>query len=107
MQAESRTVRVVSGLQRDFTFVLTTLPVTTWMVDGTRINVYAVATEVEGSVQTGVSASRALRLFNAQFGQYPYNELDFVAVVVYRLIRRGAPRLIRPRLLLVIPLCRI
>ena len=80
MQAESRTVRVVSGLQRDFTFVLTTLPVTTWMVDGTRINVYADATEVEGSVQTGVSASRALRLFNAQFGQYPYNELDIVAV---------------------------
>ena len=77
---DTRTVRVVSGLQRDFTFVLTTLPVTTRMVDGTRINVYADADEVEGSAQTIHYASRALRLFNAQFGQYPYNELDIVAV---------------------------
>ncbi len=75
------TVRIVSGLQRDFAFVLTTLTPVITMVDGTRIRVYAAADEShQGAAQTLYYATQSLRLFNARFGQYPYNELDFVAV---------------------------
>ncbi len=77
----TQTVRVVSGLQRDFAFVLTTLPATSAIVDGTRVTVYAAPSEENrAATQTLIAATQALRLFNARFGQYPYGELDVVAV---------------------------
>ena len=75
-----RTIRVVSGLQRDFTFVVTTLPAITQMFAGTKIHVYAPDTLAAGRAQTLHVAQHALGVFGAQFGQYPYNELDIVAV---------------------------
>ncbi len=77
----THTVRIVSGLQRDFAFVLTTLPATSATVDGTRVNVYAEpGADNSAAIQTLTAATQALRLFNARFGQYPYRELDVVAV---------------------------
>jgi hypothetical protein len=77
---DTRTVRVVSGLQRDYTFVVTTLPVQSLVYAGTRINVYAAEKLAVGSAQALRVAQHALGVFRAQFGQYPYNELDIVAV---------------------------
>lgn len=79
-RAQEHTYQLVSGLQRDFTLVATTLPVVTSVVDGTRINIYHDATQRNAAHVALRYAAQSLRTFNRLFGQYPYNELDFVSV---------------------------
>ena len=74
------TYQIVSGLQRDFANVATTLPQLTEVVDGTRINIYYPVTQRSTAQSAMRYAKQSLVAFNTQFGQYPYNELDFVAV---------------------------
>lgn len=73
-------VHVVSGLQRDFMLVATTLPRVSTTVDGTQINVYYPTGNIRGGRLALKFARQAVQLFNTKFGQYPYNELDIVAV---------------------------
>lgn len=78
--ASEHTYQIVSGLQRDFTLVATTLSHLTQVVAGTRINIYY-PPQQRADAQLALSyAAQALRVFNQRFGQYPYNELDVVAV---------------------------
>lgn len=78
--ATEHVYQIVSGLQRDFTVVATTLPHLTEQKAGTRVNIYY----PEGQRAVAIDAMRytmqSLTVFNQQFGQYPYNELDIVAV---------------------------
>jgi aminopeptidase N len=60
--------------------VATTLPQLTEVVDGTRINIYYPVTQRSTAQSAMRYAKQSLVAFNTQFGQYPYNELDFVAV---------------------------
>jgi hypothetical protein len=76
----TQTIHVVSGLQRDFTLVATTLPRVSGSIDGTRINVYYPTGNIRGGRLALKFARQAIQLFNVKFGQYPYNELDIVAV---------------------------
>lgn len=78
--ASEHTYQIVSGLQRDFTIVVTTLPQLTTVIDGTRINIYYPRDQRAAAQQALRYATQSLVTFNQQFGQYPYNELDFVAV---------------------------
>ena len=78
--ASEHTYQIVSGLQRDFTIVATTLPQLTTVIDGTRINIYYPRGQRASAQQALRYATQSLVTFNQQFGQYPYNELDFVAV---------------------------
>lgn len=79
-RAQEHTYQLVSGLQRDFMLVATTLPVVTTVVDGTRINIYHDASQRTAAYTAMRYAAQSLRTFNRLFGQYPYNELDFVSV---------------------------
>lgn len=72
----SQTVRVVSGLQRDFMLVATTNPHVSTVVDGTTISMYYPNDDVDSATLALGYASAALHLFNTTIGQYPYNELD-------------------------------
>jgi hypothetical protein len=72
--------QIVSGLQRDFTIVATTLSHVTEVVAGTRINIYYPPDQHASAQKAMRYAAQSLTVFNQQFGQYPYNELDFVAV---------------------------
>ncbi len=72
--------QIVSGVQRDFTIVATTLPQISQTVDGTRINIYYPLGQRAAAYDALRYAYKALVVFNQYFGQYPYNELDLVAV---------------------------
>jgi len=74
------TYQIVSGLQRDFTIVATTLPHLTKVIEGTRINIYYPRKQRADAQLAMRYAAQSLEVFNQRFGQYPYNELDFVAV---------------------------
>jgi hypothetical protein len=74
------TYQIVSGLQRDFTLVATTLPHITSVVAGTRVNIYYPSAQRADAQLAMRYATQAITTFNQRFGQYPYNELDFVAV---------------------------
>lgn len=72
----TQTVRVVSGLQRDFMLVATSNPRVSTVVDGTTISMYYPNGDIDSANLTLGYASAALRVFNTTIGQYPYNELD-------------------------------
>ena len=74
------TYQIVSGLQRDFTVVATTLPSLTDVVAGTRINIYYPRDQRAAAQLAMRYAKQSLVVFNQRFGQYPYNELDMVAI---------------------------
>ncbi len=76
----NQTVRIVSGLQRDFALAISTLSNVNATVDGTKITVYYPTGNLKGGQATLTYASQALRVFNGLYGQYPYNELDIVTV---------------------------
>lgn len=78
--ANEHTYQIVSGLQRDFMLVATTLSQHTDVVAGTRINIYYPPNQQASAQKAMRYASQSLTVYNQQFGQYPYNELDFVAV---------------------------
>lgn len=76
----NQTVRMVSGLQRDFALAVSTLSSVNATVDGTKITVYYPNGQLKGGQASLTYASHALRIFNGIYGQYPYNELDIVTV---------------------------
>lgn len=76
----NQTVRIVSGLQRDFALAVSKLSSVNATVDGTKISVYYPHGNRTGGQVTLAYASQALRTFNGLYGQYPYNELDIVTV---------------------------
>jgi len=76
----NQTVRIVSGLQRDFALAVSELSSVNATVDGTKISVYYPHGNRTGGQVTLTYASQALRTFNGLYGQYPYNELDIVTV---------------------------
>lgn len=78
--ATNQQVRVVSGLQRDFVVVLTTLAHISTTTNGITLNVYYPNGNIRGGQLALKFARQAVLLFNDTFGQYPYNELDMVAV---------------------------
>ena len=78
--ASKQQIHVVSGLQRDFMVVATTLAHVSTTVDGTTLNVYYPNGNVRGGQLALKFARQAIHLYNDMFGQYPYNELDMVAV---------------------------
>jgi hypothetical protein len=78
--AAEHTYQIVSGLQRDFMLVATTLPHITSVVEGTRVNIYYPSTQRVDAQLAMRYATQSLTVFNQRFGQYPYNEIDFVAV---------------------------
>ncbi len=78
--ATDQQIHVVSGLQRDFMVVATTLARVSTTVDGTTINVYYPNGNLRGGHLALKFARQAVHLYNGMFGQYPYNELDMVAV---------------------------
>lgn len=73
-------IHVVSGLQRDFMVVVTTLAHVSTTIDGTTLNVYYPTGNIRGGYLALKFARQAVHLYNDLFGQYPYNELDMVAV---------------------------
>ncbi len=78
--ATNQQIHVVSGLQRDFMVVATTLAHVSTTVDGTILNVYYPNGNTRGGQLALKFARQAVHLYNGMFGQYPYNELDMVAV---------------------------
>ena len=74
----TQTIRVVSGLQRDFMLSVTNNPHVSVVVDGTTISMYYPNDDIDGANLALGYASTALHLFNTTIGQYPYNELDMV-----------------------------
>ena len=78
--ATNQQIHVVSGLQRDFMVVVTTLAHLSTTIDGTTLNVYYPNGNVRGGQLALKFARQAVHLYNSLFGQYPYNELDMVAV---------------------------
>lgn len=76
----NQTVRIVSGVQRDFALAVSKLASVNATIDGTKITVYYPKGNLKGGQATLRYASQALRLFNSIYGQYPYNELDIVTV---------------------------
>jgi aminopeptidase N len=76
----SQTVRMVSGLQRDFALAATKLASINATVDGTKINAYYPIGNLKGGQAALKYASQSLHFYNITYGQYPYNELDLVTV---------------------------
>lgn len=74
----TQTIRVVSGLQRDFMLAATNNPHVSAVVDGTTIRMYYPNDDINGANLALGYASTALHVFNTTIGQYPYNELDMV-----------------------------
>lgn len=74
----TQTIRVVSGLQRDFMLSVTSNPHVSAVVDGTTIRMYYPNNDIDSANLALGYASTALRVFNTAIGQYPYNELDMV-----------------------------
>lgn len=74
----TQTMRVISGLQRDFMLSATSNPHVSAVVDGTTISMYYPNDNIDGANLALGYASAALHLFNTTIGQYPYNELDMV-----------------------------
>ena len=76
----NQTIRLVSGLQRDFALAATKLASINATIDGTKISVYYPA----GKLTTGQAAlkyaGQSLHFYNITYGQYPYNELDLVTI---------------------------
>lgn len=72
--------RVVSGLQRDFMAVISQLGMVSDEVDGTLLHVYFPVGKYTDGQRALKYAQQSLQLYNRIFGQYPYNELDIVAV---------------------------
>ena len=76
----TQTVRMVSGLQRDFALAVSKIASVNTTVDGTKISVYYPS----GKLSTGQAAlkyaSQSLHFYNTTYGQYPYNELDIVTL---------------------------
>ncbi len=75
-----QSVRIYSGLQRDFAFALTKLIKKSQTVAGTTINVYGPASRASVTNAALAAAVAAVPIFNARIGQYPYNELDIISV---------------------------
>lgn len=73
-------IHVVSGLQRDFIVVVTALRHVSTTIDGTTLNVYYPMGNIRGGELGLKFARQAIHLYNNIFGQYPFNELDMVAV---------------------------
>ena len=76
----TQTVRIYSGLQRDFAFALTRLSKKSQTVEGTTINVYGPASRASVTTTALATAVAAIPIFNANIGQYPYKELDIISV---------------------------
>jgi len=76
----TQTVRIYSGLQRDFAFALTKLSKKSQTVAGTTINVYGPASRASVTTAALATAVAAIPIFNANIGQYPYKELDIISV---------------------------
>lgn len=76
----SQTVHIVSGLQRDFALAATTLAQVNTKIDGTLIRVYYPKGKIKAGQATLKYAKQAVSVFNKSYGQYPYNELDLIAV---------------------------
>ncbi len=76
----TQTVRISSGLQRDFTFALTKLSKKSQTVAGTTINVYGPASRAAVTTSALAAAVAAIPIFNTNIGQYPYKELDIISV---------------------------
>ena len=75
----SATTTFVTGPVRDFAVVMSADFVTsTNRVDGTQVTSYYVPSHAEAGQQALEYASNALKVFNENFGQYPYTELDVV-----------------------------
>ena len=74
----TQTIRVVSGLQRDFMLSATNNSHVSAVVDGTTIRMYYPNDNIDGANLALGYASTALHVFNTTIGQYPYNELDMV-----------------------------
>ena len=74
----NQTVRIVSGLQRDFALTATKLASINATIDGTKISVYYPAGKLTAGQAALKYASQSLRFYNITYGQYPYNELDIV-----------------------------
>lgn len=76
----TQTVRIASGLQRDFAFALTKLMKKSQTVAGTTINVYGPASRASATTAALAAAVAAVPIFNTRIGQYPYNELDIISI---------------------------
>lgn len=76
----TQTVRIASGLQRDFAFALTKLTKKSQTVSGTTINVYGPASRATATTAALSAAVAAVPIFNTRIGQYPYNELDIISI---------------------------
>lgn len=71
--------RFDSGPARDFYLVMSPdFLVTSQVVDGTRVNSYYLPSHEEAADLVLSVASASLRIFNQQFGAYPYTELDVI-----------------------------
>jgi hypothetical protein len=79
-QRNSTTYHIVSGIQRDFMVVVSKLGMVSELVDGTLISMYYPTGQYKDGLRALKYARQALQLYNRLFGQYPYNELDIVAV---------------------------
>lgn len=89
-----RTMRFVSGPQRDFAIVLTRFPSVSTEVDGTRITSYFRPENAEGGRAALDAAANALRVFNRRFGPYPLTELDIVQIDARKFLGVEYPGLI-------------
>jgi len=76
----TQTVRMYSGMQRDFAFALTKLSKKSQTVAGTTINVYGPASREAVTTTALAAAVSAIPIFNTRIGQYPYKELDIISV---------------------------
>ncbi len=72
--------RFVSGPQREFAIVASRHQSASVEVGGTRITSYFRAEHAAGGQLALQVAADALRVFNTQFGQYPFTELDVVEI---------------------------
>jgi hypothetical protein len=76
----TKTLRLVSGPMRDFYLVMNpTYQVLTDQVDGISVNSYFPPDLSEGGQRALEYTVDALRIFNQEFGPYPYAEFDIAA----------------------------
>src|SRR5262249_40621214 len=89
-----RTVRIVSGPQRDFMISATQLQQASADADGTRSNPYYRPEHAQGGQIALQAAADALRIFNARYGRYPLAELDVIEVAARTFLGVEYPGLI-------------
>jgi hypothetical protein len=78
-QNGATTYLIASGPARDFFMAMSPdFAVVSREVEGTQVNSYYLPKDVNGGQQALQVAGRALQDYNAQFGLYPYRELDVV-----------------------------